>query len=328
MYRLVWDTTGDGTENGRMSGASWFALDGAFIFVLDKSKRRVQKFDLDGNFVKTWGSFGTGNGEFSIPTGIAADGDGHVFVLDHFIEEPGGRIQKFDRNGQYLSQWTTDAQILADNADGHLLGAFSIEVEVDGGHLAEGIRVERYSHQGSLSDGFTIAPEFAEDSYKPVGMAADGRGNLFISFDNFLPRNFPEVRKVTLGGEHLAKLDFPPDAPDGDSLTNDPEGLGVDAAGDLFVAASESEFDVGRIAKYSNAGAFLGYVKFDVTGPVPGNPHDVAVDGAGNLYVLSNDVLLKFAPPAGAARRQRAAGARDGRSKARRGKGRGRKERR
>ncbi len=52
-------------------------------------------------FVLTWGSQGTGDGQFASPDYIAVDGSGSVYVADRLNE----RIQKFDGTGTFLTQW-------------------------------------------------------------------------------------------------------------------------------------------------------------------------------------------------------------------------------
>jgi len=54
-----------------------------------------------GTFLTTWGSSGTGNGQFNGPGGIAVDGSGNVFVADN----GNNRIQKFDNAGTFLTTW-------------------------------------------------------------------------------------------------------------------------------------------------------------------------------------------------------------------------------
>jgi DNA-binding beta-propeller fold protein YncE len=53
------------------------------------------------NFKNKWGSYGTGNGQFISPSGIATDHAGNVYVID------GGnnRVQKFDSNGTFITTW-------------------------------------------------------------------------------------------------------------------------------------------------------------------------------------------------------------------------------
>lgn len=49
----------------------------------------------------TWGSFGSGNGQFRRPTAAAVDSADNVYVLD----SGNSRIQKFDKNGAFLLAW-------------------------------------------------------------------------------------------------------------------------------------------------------------------------------------------------------------------------------
>ena len=51
------------------------------VYVVDTAVRRVQQFDATGTFVRTWGSGGSGAGQFNDPRGVAA-GNGHVYVAD------------------------------------------------------------------------------------------------------------------------------------------------------------------------------------------------------------------------------------------------------
>jgi len=68
------------------------------IFVADGlGNARVAKFTKDGVFVKSWGSRGTGEGQFSTPHGIQVDADGNVYVSDRGNK----RIQVFDNDGNF-----------------------------------------------------------------------------------------------------------------------------------------------------------------------------------------------------------------------------------
>jgi len=68
------------------------------IFVADGlGNARVAKFTKDGVFVKSWGSRGTGEGQFSTPHGIQVDADGNVYVSDRGNK----RIQVFDNDGTF-----------------------------------------------------------------------------------------------------------------------------------------------------------------------------------------------------------------------------------
>jgi tripartite motif-containing protein 71 len=61
------------------------------IFVLDRENNRVEKFDRDWNLIATFGSYGTGPGQFRSPSTISFDYYGNVFVSDYNQH----RIEKF-----------------------------------------------------------------------------------------------------------------------------------------------------------------------------------------------------------------------------------------
>lgn len=71
------------------------------IYVSDGlGNARIAKFDKNGKFIKSWGTRGAGNGQFSTVAGIAIDAAGNVYAAD-----PGNkRIQVFDGDGNYKSQ--------------------------------------------------------------------------------------------------------------------------------------------------------------------------------------------------------------------------------
>jgi DNA-binding beta-propeller fold protein YncE len=62
---------------------------------------RVLKFDKYGRSLLGWGMKGTGPGQFDTPHTIVIDGD-LVYVGDR----ENARIQIFDRNGQFVRQWS------------------------------------------------------------------------------------------------------------------------------------------------------------------------------------------------------------------------------
>ena len=72
------------------------------IYVADGyGNSRVVKFDRDGKFIKSWGKYGTGPGEFNLPHSIVIDDGGKVYVGDR----ENMRIQIFDTDGRYITEW-------------------------------------------------------------------------------------------------------------------------------------------------------------------------------------------------------------------------------
>lgn len=72
------------------------------VFVSDGyGNNRVVHFDKEGRFVKSWGTLGTGQGQFSLPHAIALDSRGRLYVADR----NNVRVQVFDREGTFLAEW-------------------------------------------------------------------------------------------------------------------------------------------------------------------------------------------------------------------------------
>jgi hypothetical protein len=91
---------GDGFN--RPSDVTWDRA--ANIYVADGfgSNNRIAKFNKDGDFLKTWGSTGSSQGQFNGIRGIATDAAGNIYVADAGNK----RIQVFDGEGTFKSQIT------------------------------------------------------------------------------------------------------------------------------------------------------------------------------------------------------------------------------
>jgi DNA-binding beta-propeller fold protein YncE len=63
----------------------------------DCRNHRIQKFSPDGDFLGSFGSFGSGPGQFDMPWGVALDQHGLVYVADWRND----RIQQFTSDGEF-----------------------------------------------------------------------------------------------------------------------------------------------------------------------------------------------------------------------------------
>jgi DNA-binding beta-propeller fold protein YncE len=68
------------------------------LYVVDGGNFRVQVFDANGKFVKTFGTIGRQSGQFSRPKEIAADAQGNIYVVDTAF----GNFQIFNPQGVLL----------------------------------------------------------------------------------------------------------------------------------------------------------------------------------------------------------------------------------
>jgi len=78
------------------------------IFISDGYiNSRVAKFDKNGDWMKQWGTPGSGEGEFNTPHSIASDAQGNIYVADRGNR----RIQVFDSDGKFLRAMTIDVPV-------------------------------------------------------------------------------------------------------------------------------------------------------------------------------------------------------------------------
>ncbi|MCB0166072.1 MAG: 6-bladed beta-propeller, partial [Anaerolineae bacterium] len=66
--------------------------------VSDRENHRVETFDRNGNFLSTWGTWGSENGQFITPKGLTVDHSGYIYVTDGQRRD----IQKFAPVAVYL----------------------------------------------------------------------------------------------------------------------------------------------------------------------------------------------------------------------------------
>lgn len=85
--------TGDGNGYGDVA----FRADGGF-YVADPGNARIQQFTADRKFVRTFGTFGTGPGQLTLPIDIDIDGVGNLYVIDDARRD----VQVFSPDGEFL----------------------------------------------------------------------------------------------------------------------------------------------------------------------------------------------------------------------------------
>jgi sugar lactone lactonase YvrE len=103
-YKLVRKLGKPGTEHtstlpGEFAKPVGVAVDqDGNVFVTDTWNNRIEVFDADGTFIRTFGEAGDGPGYFARPKGISIDGDGHVWVADAMQD----RVQVYTPEGRLL----------------------------------------------------------------------------------------------------------------------------------------------------------------------------------------------------------------------------------
>ena len=139
---------------------------------------RIVKFSKDGTFIREWGKWGSGPGEFKTPHALAFDSEGRLFVCDR----GNARLQIFTQDGQFLDQWTQFGRpsgLFIDHRDQlYVMDADSTSVNHPG--WKKGI------HIGSAKDGRVVGFVPGHTTDNPDGAAGEGivadtAGNLYTA---------------------------------------------------------------------------------------------------------------------------------------------------
>jgi sugar lactone lactonase YvrE len=187
----------EGTGEGQFVNGARIAVDrNGVVYVTEThlpdgtGSTRIQKFSSSGAFLSSWGSRGSGPGQFEDPVGIATDGASNVYV----VEVTNRRVQKLDADGGFLA-W------VGDSGTGSRPFSFPIEVAVDGGGnvfvvdvgpLYEYVRIVKFDQQGRF------VREFGAEVGEPKGIAVDELGQVHVC-DGPVSR----IHTFTNDGEHV-----------------------------------------------------------------------------------------------------------------------------
>ena len=136
-------------------------------------KNRVQKFDVDGNFLLEFGEQGTEIGQFQRPSGVAWV-DGHVYVVDAF----NNRIQVFSDEGVF-------ARVLGNLEDAVDLDyPYDISAAADGALYVVEYRAGRVTHvdtNGNLLGRFGVSGRDRGQFLTPWGLTVTNDQQILVA---------------------------------------------------------------------------------------------------------------------------------------------------
>jgi len=141
---------------------------------------RVQRFNGSGTPLGKWGVFGTGNGQFRLPLGVATDHAGHVFVVD----TGNNRVQRFTSSGTYEAQWGTSGSGMGQLSQpaSAAVGPDKLVYVTDNNG-----RVVRYGMTGAYAGDFG-SPGTGDGQFQgPFGVVLRSNGDVFVT-DSFNER--------------------------------------------------------------------------------------------------------------------------------------------
>lgn len=217
------------------------------VYVADMYANKIFVFNAAGSFLFSWGSEGTGNGQFRQPRGIALDGSNpqRVYVAD----ANNVRVQVFNStNGAYLFTIKTrlkgNLRGLAIDRDAGKLYVVSIGGQTVFKYDLSGVWERNIGTAGGLSQTTCCSTPGGQFSNGGREVAVDGNGNVWVGdMPNF------RVQVFSPTGQFLFARPDPPQHPPHGGF-NAPRGVGVDAAGNVIVADTYNQ----RLQKFDANG--------------------------------------------------------------------------
>ena len=266
------------------------------VLVSEMFGHAVDVYTATGTPVTSWGSHGTGNGEFDGPKYVDTDGSGNVYVAD-----PGNhRIQKFSSTGAYLTQWGSYG-----TGDGQFEAPTGIEVDVARGVVyvvdsgrdrietfdLDGHYLAQWGSRGTGDGQFRFLDLEGGGNQGPEGdVALDAAGNLLV-VDNWNHR----VQRFAPNGTYLGQWGS---AGSGPGLFLYPSGIAVAPDGTVVVTDNAQPHNeagnVSRLMRFDASGAFLEEMRFP---PIAGGPVQslgVDIDSTGLVYVIQGDSVVVY----------------------------------
>jgi sugar lactone lactonase YvrE len=250
------------------------------IYVVDSGNSLIKKFDSTGKLLWSWGSFGSGNGQFRNPSGILVD-QKYVYISD----TGNARIEKFDKNGNFVLTWGTYGEApgmfhtpvaLAEDRNGDIFvldsGTNKIQIfDLNGKYKDE-------LHPILINGGnFTVANSIVFDSQNNFYVVTSDT-NRILKYNN----NVDFINYFGSTGTEEGRF-------------NNPNSIAIDSNGYIYVADTNNY----RIQKFDSEGTFLVSWGFFGTGPGQfANPVGLAIDSKNNVYVIdkTNNNVQKFSP--------------------------------
>ncbi len=290
------------------------------VYAVDQPNARVLRFHPDGTLVLSWGSPGSGNGQFAQPIGITVDAVGNVYVADTENQ----RVQKFDASGGWLGQFALPFAASADlrpvdiaaDAAGHVyVSAFGTIAQFDtagnylmqwgsGGprpfSIAVGSTGNVYAMVSDTNGTVSRMHVFAPDStpvatWAPASTAGQARGIATVAIDGCGHVFIADLDRVAIADENGNWIAEWSDIPTDTSIVAKPYAVAANGRGDVYLAQDQYP----RIVHFTTRHA--GSLAVTITGDVQteadeaftvvlSNPSGSAIaNGTGTGTILNDD---------------------------------------
>jgi len=231
--------------------------------------------------VVRFGSLGEEEGKFNQPKGIAVDKNRNILIVD----AGNNRIQKFDEEGNYLSQFGQAGQ-----NEGEFFSPSHLAIDTKGNIFVVDTgnqRVQKFTKGGIFKEIFVEKETPGELLKEPEGIAIDFLDNVYITdmANNCVYKFNKEANLLwKIGSLGKGKKEF-----------NQPTGITLDKDLNIYVVDTGNQ----RVQKFDRQGNFL----FQFGSKTEGSeylryPQGIALDKKGNIYVVdtNKNIIQKFNP--------------------------------
>ena len=243
------------------------------VVVTELSGHCVSVFSQCGKKLQSFGTEGSGHGQFKYPGGVTVDSEGNILVTD----ADNHRIQKFTTTGEFLTAVGT-----AGSGPLQFNSPFDVTFNATNNKVYV---VEFSNHRVQvLNSDLTFSGTFGKEGSgkgqfnHPESIACDSTGNLYVA-DSCNNR----IQVFTAGGKFLRMFGR---RGDGREELYCPAGITVDTNDIVYV----SEIYNGRVSVFTCKGQFV--TSFGRNGEGTGEfncPVGLAVDNCGVVYVCDFD---------------------------------------
>jgi sugar lactone lactonase YvrE len=238
------------------------------------SNYRVQYFSNTGTYQGQWGGFGTGNGQFLYPGGLAIGNNNEVFVADD-----NDRVQVFSPTGAYQRQWGSKG-FAAGRAD----QSYGITPDGNGGIYTTDVfrsLVQHFDANGNPLASFGSYGSGNNQFIYPNGITRASNGDLYIADAG----NY-RVQVFSANGTYLRTVGN--GQGNGNGQFQEPVGVALDASNNLYVLDSGNH----RLQKFDSNGNFVWVLGGPGAGSANGQfdfPRSLTIDSNGNIYVADTN---------------------------------------
>jgi DNA-binding beta-propeller fold protein YncE len=257
-------------------------------FIVDTTNNNILKYSKNGILQSTWGSTGSGNGQFSHPTDIAISPDGKFYIVDDYND----RVQILSQNGGYEGQFALPAgdenTAISIDSTGSV---YVTGMNASGPWYLREYRsyVHRYNASGTV---------LLQDWTVPIGQYGDKWTYRDPSYDLAIDANddvyvvdstYHSVHKIdaTTTGQPILTIGGNGPGNYGNGTASGqftiPTEIAVDASNNVYVV------DRDRIQKFNSNGEFILSWFYDQSAIYEYRPHSLWVDDDGNVVTASWD---------------------------------------